>query len=483
MLEISEQDVAKRLARDNPWWAVEAHGRPFSWDMPERDYFDRFQKLATNTDVRRAIILMGPRRVGKTVMLTQLIKQLVGAETPPANILYASIDTPIYTGIPLERFVQFLAERPQFVSDKYGYVIFDEIQYLRNWESHLKDLVDAYPRIRFVASGSAAAALRLASKESGAGRFSDFKLPPLTFAEFLRFIDREGELISETSGDSSTPVYEAKNVEALNEEFINYLNYGGYPEAVMNPQIRSQSDQFVKNDIIDKVLLKDLPALYGIQNIQELNRLFSFIAYNTGQEVSLNSISQKMEISKPTVARYIEYLESAFLIIRISRVDASAKTLKRATSFKVHLTNSSMRAAIFAPVEIANNDLVGHLTESAIFSQWAHSRAISTLYYGRWDKGEVDLICMQGASFSPSWAVEIKWADDLSHPMRRFTGLAHYIENNDLDSARITTKTKSGELCLKGLSVPYSPSSLYCYTVGKNLALHAPDYDPFNKQS
>lgn len=59
-------------------------------------------------------------------------------------------------------------------------MFFDEIQYLKSWEVHLKALVDRYPNLKFVASGSAAAALRLKSNESGAGRFTEFLLPPLT---------------------------------------------------------------------------------------------------------------------------------------------------------------------------------------------------------------------------------------------------------------------------------------------------------------
>jgi uncharacterized protein len=111
------------------------------------------------------------------------------------------------------------------------------------------------------------------------------------------------------------------DIEGLNRRFIDYLNYGGYPEAVLNDEIRKSPEQFIRNDIIDKVLLKDLPNLYGITNIQELNRLFSFLAYNAGNEASYENISRESEISKQTIKRYIEYLESSFLIIKISNVD------------------------------------------------------------------------------------------------------------------------------------------------------------------
>jgi len=68
-------------------------------------------------------------------------------------------------------------------------------------------------------------------------------------------------------------------------------------------------------------LLKDLPSLYGINQIPELNRLFSVLAYNAGNEVSLDSIAKTSGISKPTITRYIEYLESAFLILKLPTID------------------------------------------------------------------------------------------------------------------------------------------------------------------
>ena len=110
-------------------------------------------------------------------------------------------------------------------------------------------------------------------------------------------------------------------VEALNDEFVNYLNYGGYPEAVFSETIRQDPGQYIKSDIIDKVLLRDLPSLYGISDIQELNRLFTTLAYNTGNEVSLEGLAQSSGVAKNTIRRYLEYLEAAFLIRRVERID------------------------------------------------------------------------------------------------------------------------------------------------------------------
>ena len=282
---------------------------------------------------------------------------------------------------------------------------------MRNWEIHLKSLVDSFADYRFVATGSAAAALRLKSAESGAGRFSDYILPPLTFTEYLMFIGRETELITATPNKNPVYSYEysTSNIETLNEEFVNYLNFGGYPEAVFSETIRQDPGQYIKSDIIDKVLLRDLPSLYGISDIQELNRLFTTLAYNSGNEVNLEGLSQFSGVAKNTIKRYLEYLEAAFLIRRVERIDQNAKRFKRAVCFKVYLTNPSMRAALFGQLN-ADSEAMGAMTETAIFSQWQHNMTIE-LYYARWNSGEIDIVHLKPSSQSPSWAVEVKWSD------------------------------------------------------------------------
>jgi predicted AAA+ superfamily ATPase len=92
------------------------------------------------------------------------------------------------------------------------------------------------------------------SRESGAGRFSEFVLPPLTFAEYLRFAGQEEAPIRDADvAPRGVPSYLATDISALNAEFIHYLNYGGFPEEVMNPVVRANPARFLRQDIVDKV--------------------------------------------------------------------------------------------------------------------------------------------------------------------------------------------------------------------------------------
>jgi uncharacterized protein len=461
---ISAADMEARIARDNAWWDGGADAVREA-DFPRRVYFRSFKRLALNPSVPRATVLLGPRRVGKTFMIKQLIHEAIKDGQAGRSVVYASIDAPIYSGVSLERLVQ-LGRSASGQAPKL--VIFDEIQYLPDWEVHLKDLVDNHQETKFVASGSAAAALRLKSRESGAGRFSDFMLPPLTFFEFLKFRGDHDRLIRRHEGGG----FVTDDIVGLNAAFIDYLNFGGYPEAVLNQEIQRNAEQFIRNDIIDKVLLKDLPSLYGINDIQELNRLFSVLAYNAGHEASLERISQQSGITKPTIRKYIEYLESAFLVIKLSTVDENCRSMSRERNFKIYLNNPSMRAALFSPIGPEDGQRIGHLAECAVFAQWQHLPDFKQLKYARWRDGEVDAAFLDAATQKPRWIAEIKWSDRPARARHNETkSIRHFLERHDtIEAAFITTRTSTGEETAAGRRVTFIPTAIYCYIVGQNIA-------------
>ena len=434
MLEIDRDAIAQRLALDNPWWqSAEAPESLAEW--PRRAYFAPLSELVRQS-VQRAIVLLGARRVGKTTLLRQLIYDgMRKGDLGP--VLYASVDAPTYSGLRLEDLLGLFEELTPHDPRARRLVVFDEIQYLPDWERHLKDLVDTHPNTRFIASGSAGAALKRKSAESGAGRFTDFELPPLTFAEFLDFAGATGEVL-----DSATVPTQVRNIAQLNEHFVSYVNFGGYPEVVRNAAIRSDMERFVRNDIVQKVLLQDLPTLYGITNIPELNRLFTTLAYNSGQLISLEALAGNAGIAKATIARYLEYLEAAFLIVRVRRVDDSARRLQRERNFKVYLCNPSMRAALFGPVT-KDEDALGALAETALVTQYLHAPLFSDLCFARWKDGEVDIVRVDPTRQEPLWALEVKWSDRACNSESDWAPSLEFAKRNGLDTVFMTSLTIS----------------------------------------
>lgn len=388
------------------------------------------------------------------------------------KIFYIGIDNPIYINLSLEDLLQQALQASGGQDADGCFVFFDEIQYLRDWERHLKVLVDSYPKTKFIVTGSAAAALQAKSGESGAGRFTEFVLPPLTFQEFLHLQELTHLLKPSTTRwlNKEIPFYTAVNIKELNAQFFNYINYGGYPEVIFSEAIKSNMARYIRNDIIDKVLLRDLPALYGIKDVQELNRFFAYLAYNTGKEFSPAKLCKESGLDRPQINKYLEYLEAAFLIKVLHKVDENARHFKRITAFKVYLTNPSLRTALFSPVS-PTDDEAGNLVETALFGQWMH-RDNMNLKYARWkmgrNEGEVDMINLDDTRLKPKWCVEIKWSNRYVEKPVELKSLMDFCGRNNLNSAIVTTIDKETAITFKDLQLCYCPASVYAYTVGVN---------------
>jgi predicted AAA+ superfamily ATPase len=443
MLRISDVEVRHRLDIDNPWWADPAPPQRVK-DWKERLYLPLLFNLVERTTPNRASIVMGPRRVGKTVMLIQTVYKLIASGVAPQAICYAAVDNPVYTGRSLDKLLELFMQAHGHKRRARLYVLFDEIQYVSDWERHLKSLVDTYPDIRFVASGSAAAALKRKSDESGAGRFTDFMVPPLSFVEFLQFRGLEPSLLADSK---------------IDEELLAYMNYGGFPEATVDESVQRSMSQFVANDIIDKVLLRDLPSLYGIGDPQELKRFFSFLAYNTGEEVNVDGLSRETGIAKNTLRKHIEYLEAAFLIRLLYRVDFSSKTFSRHSRFKIYLTNPSMRAALYGE---PSSDSMGRLVETTVACQLlSGQRANYRFNYVRETSGrigEVDFVAFRAGRERPVDALEVKWTDrPLATFSRDLGGLVHYANRAGLKRAYVLKRGQYESLKVEGIDIHVIP--------------------------
>jgi len=465
--------ILRKMQADNLWWSSGEIPADFE-QFPRRKYLNAFYPMVKQKEVKRGVILMGPRRVGKTVMLFHTIAQLIKDGVDTQKIVYLSIDTPIYNNIALEQLFELSREALKKVDEDTAgyYVFFDEIQYLKDWEIHLKSLVDTYRNVKFIASGSAAAALKMKSNESGAGRFSDFILPPLTFNEYIDLLGL-GHLIVPKTIDwngHTLDAFDTININLLNTHFINYINYGGYPEIVFSPTIQANPSQYVRHDIVDKVMLRDLPSLYGIHDVQELFRLFIHIAYFSGEEFSYDSLSKSSGMRKDVVKKYITYLEAAFLIKVVNRVDANAKRMQRQTTFKIYLTNPALRCALFSPL-VATDQLFGSMVETAIFAQWI-PRYDTEVYYANWKegnkKGEVDIVGLDVARQKPSWAVEVKWSDRYYNETGDLKSLLSFLQNNNLPSAVVTSTSVYATKQLQNVTLQFIPAAVYAYIVGVN---------------
>lgn len=471
---ISLDMFRNRIAFDNPWWKSNQINEEYRSVKPRR-LLDEIYRQLTDWTLRRALILLGPRRVGKTWLMQHLIGRLLEESVVTARqVIFISIDVPVYHGAGLEELVGRAAEVSgvDMTRDRLV-VLFDEIQYLKDWEQHLKTLADAYPNIRFIASGSAATVLLRGSMESGAGRFTDIKMGPLSFAEFLE-ISGESEAVGEDTmalADGELVVPTAQSMERINKLFLDYVNFGGYPELVVSHVVKSNPIQFVQRDIVDKVLLRDLPSLYHIEDVRELQSFFSYLSFHSGMVQSWETLSQGAGLKKQQITSFVRYLEEAFLITKHDRVDISAASLQRATQFKLYLTNPSLRASMFQPVVRDDDPFLGYAVETTISAQFGIGEQRAAWRYANWKigrvQGEVDFVRIHPGTQRPDVALEVKWSDGpFDHPAE-LKEAVNFCERNGLTRLYVTTRTQKGVKRSGSVELVYIPSALFALALNE----------------
>lgn len=484
-LDIPLQAVQHRMALDNPWWRP-GHGiDPEEAAWPRRAQFARFAARLRRPGAGRPVVVSGPRRIGKTVFLKHVVAQLLADGTPGGDVLFLPLDTPLYAGPSLANLLSAFVELRRQPPDRPLWLLVDEVQYAPDWARQLVALTQRHPALRVVAAGSATA---VAAVDGEADTIDRVMLPPLSFAEYLRFAGIERELVREQvpgrggvaasaplgCGSAGGPVYVATEIHALNTEFVHYLNYGGFPEAVMNPAVRDSPARFLRQEIVDKVLLKDLPGLAGIGDTRALNRVFSVLAWHTGSEIGLEELSRQTGVGKLKLADHLGYLESAGLLQRVHRLDDDGARMQRERTFRVHLTNPAMRAALFGLVA-ANDPAMDRLCATAIWSQWLHAPdAGGSVHCMRWKAGrqtlEVDLVALDAASHRPRTAVSVQWLAPAAGEPDEPRALRALAQRHPLGRPPLlATRTQAGFVQGEGVVIERMPAALLCYTLGREL--------------
>ncbi len=244
--------------------------------------------------------LVGPRRVGKTTLLKQLMNHIIEEERLPANrVLYFSLD--LYSTDLLSILNTFREEVNASKNDRFV-LIFDEIQYLPDWASHVKLLYDNLPKSKILISGSSSTELHR-GKESLAGREVRYDLPPLSFAEYLNFSGRK------------------PGTEHLRE--VDYMHYMDHqlPDLV---KTHTDERKYV-GSLVDKVIDIDMRKIHNIKDTTPLNSIFSIISQSPGEVIIARDLGSQMGLDARTVKKYLMFLEQSLLIRKLYNFSGNAR--------------------------------------------------------------------------------------------------------------------------------------------------------------
>lgn len=425
--------------------------------------------------IRRAVLLSGPRRVGKTTLIQQIAATLVESGADPGSIFYCSLDHPVLKPLPLHRILALYHETvcPE---GSPATLLLDEVQYSKDWGTEIKLLIDHHPNYRILATGSASAIHHGQLAESGVGRWITVPVPTLSFYEFAHLQEdiRPPEVgscdLSDLHGMTNVQLREiAGQLHPLRPVFERYLVRGGFPESSGRMDL-DLSQRLLREDVIEKVLKHDLAELFKVRNLQDLENLFLYICLHSGSIVNTATCARELETSRYLVDNYLRALEQANLIYRLPPAALGGKKILKA-KHKYYVVDAALRNAIF----LRGREVVNSAEEAGLIAETAVLRHLYAFYYrdspevAYWrdpkTKREVDIIVRTPRYTLP---FEVKYREQPA--LKKNSGLEEYCRSQKLDLAYLVTK-RDQDFKVKELGESTKmlqiPAHIFCYVLGR----------------
>ena len=327
----------------------------------------------------KAVILLGPRQVGKSTLTNMLFGSEEGVKWFTGD---DPADKDALSNVSLTRLKLILGTS--------RIVVIDEAQKIPGIGETMKLITDHLPDVQLLATGSSSFQLTSQVGDSLAGRKREFKLFPMSFAEMVQH---------------SGLIEEERNISTR-------MVYGYYPEVVMNPG----GEKEILRELADSYLYKDILSLEKVAKGEKLVKLVQALALQIGSQVSYTELGQTVGIDKKTVEKYIDILEKCYIVFRLP---SFARNLRNELKFsrKIYFYDLGIRNAVlgnFTPLDLRTKEEVGHMWENFMIAERLkcneYERKFTKSYFWRTEQQkEVDLIEELDGRLS---AFEFKWDPD-----------------------------------------------------------------------
>lgn len=325
----------------------------------QRFYQDLEKKLEPN----KAILIYGPRQVGKTTLIKDFLK------TTKLKYKFDSGDN-------LNIHEQLSYGSFDKIKDYVGnneLIVIDEAQKIPNIGLAFKIMVDQIPNIRILATGSSSFELAGQVGEPLTGRKYTYHLYPIAQLELKNHF----------------------SIFELKQNLEKYLVYGAYPE-VITFDTREEKTKYLE-ELFDSYLLKDILELERVKDTKLLRDLLRLLAFQIGKEISLTELGTQLGIDYKTIARYLDLFEKSFIIYNLRGFSRNLRKEITKKS-KYYFYDNGIRNAIISNFNGLNlrNDQ-GELWENFLFMERLKKRSYKKIYandyfWRTWDQKEIDLI-------------------------------------------------------------------------------------------
>lgn len=521
-MEINKTEITAILAKYNPWW----QGKEVV-DLPtwRRVAFEELFNWVIAPPAPRAVLLSGARQIGKTTLLRQVIEALLKQGTPSANILFASFDDSVIKYAGIEAVLEAWREREPAAQGP-EYLFLDEAQFIPDYGTWVKHQVDFFKNRRIIFTGSAMPFL--SGRESGVGRWHTLHLGTLSFYEYLElnqftlFVESETEkkfieTLFDTAGIAKGSGNENKSANFLKElklkypqsslfrpllrlpelpsikdlpelfdwqksdflrvaeaaapytgHFHQYLLRGGFPQIAKIENI-DQAQKLLRSDLIDKVLNRDLTAIFGVRSMPDLEKVFLYLCMHDGGLLNMQTLIENLGVTRPTAERYLELLEDIYLIYRLRPFGYGKEILR--SNHKIYLADTAIISAILLKGKniLDDENALGRATEAAVYKHllihYPHFRFTYWQHKEKNQENEVDLIAEINAQVVP---FEVKYRNKHITP-KQLKGLMELCRQNPtIKQAYVVTKSIHDFGLhhidsLPDLKILHIPAALLCY--------------------
>jgi predicted AAA+ superfamily ATPase len=469
-MRVSQEELVAVLAQFNPWWRGEAIADLPTW---RRAAFRELQAWMTQPPAPRAVLLSGARQIGKTTLLLQAADTLLRAGVPSANILYATFDHPILKLAGIDAVIDAWREREPR-ADGPEYLLLDEAQFIRDWGTWVKHQVDFRKDRRIAFTGSAMPLVE-ADQESGVGRWHTIRLTTLSFFEYLQI--KRLELPDLPRLRSLRDLFDWKPTDFYRVteraapyvgHFHEYLVRGGFPQTAQVDSI-TQAQRLLREDIIDKVLKRDMTALFGVRRVLDLEHTFLYLCMHDGGLLDMVDLCANLEVKRPTAQNFIELLEATHLIYRLAPFGYGKDVLR--ARFKIYLADAAIAPAVMLKGKAILEDAsaLGVATETAVFKHLFaryYSQNVRFSYWRGKRDHEVDLVAEVAGELIP---FEVKYRAQHTGA-RELKGLVELCQSKRIERGYVVTKSLDDFGLMQGLAagtqVMRVPAPLLCYWMG-----------------
>lgn len=312
-------------------------------------------------------VLIGIRRSGKSVILTQIMDELKQKSIDSKHIIYMNFEDYDYEAYTDPQKLNYYIKEKINDDEKY-YIFFDEIQNVDKWERVVNSLRATKNTSIFI-TGSNSDLLSSDLATHIAGRYVSFKVTPFTFEEVCELLN----------------VTDSRDIE---DAFNDYIKWGGMPQRFM--QNDDNSKRTYLYDIYDSIIMKDIVKRFNIKDIDLLRRIITYILTTPSQVFSPDSLKKYMQsdsrnVSLETIYNYLDYIVRANLISKAERYDVRGKRILTG-KYKYYLTDLGFTNVL----SVGRKEQIGSYLENIVYNELI-ARGYN-VNVGTLDNGEIDFI-------------------------------------------------------------------------------------------